>query len=127
MSIIKFGIQGSQLEDDLRRIESPLTTLDSYLSLCAASLNEAMDVFWNLPDERIEAILNYYGPQQVEAIFAAHAEKAAMFNAILAARGLPPIARIGAAREIAVDPEPGVISLVPLPDPVIEEPAVTVP
>lgn len=111
---IKFAQPSSQLNEDLRSLEQPLLLLDNCLSAAAIHLNAALDLFWAFPDDRIEAILNHYGPQQVEAIFTAHAEKAAMVNALLESRGLAPTARIGAPREIMFDQESGRLYLKPV-------------
>ncbi len=122
MDIIKFTHDLGRLDRDKDAIERPLLAMDEYLKLAAMQLNAALDTFWSFPEERICAILNDYGIEQVTAIFTAHAEKAGMLNALLASRGIEPLARIGAARELQVDPETGVISLKPLPvpEPVVE-------
>ena len=119
---IKFAHPSSQLEEDLRSMEQPLLLLDNCLNAAASHLNAALDRFWAFPDERIEAILNHYGPQQVEVIFTAHAEKAAMVNELLRARGLNPTTKIGASREIGVDPENGRMFLKPIPVVIVEDP-----
>ncbi len=117
MNVIRFTHDRGRLDRDKDAIEQPLRAMDEYLKLGAMQLNAALETFWSFPDDRICAILNDYGIEQVTAIFTAHAEKAGMFNAMLASRGIGPVAKIGAPRGLRVDPETGVISLEPLPAP----------
>ncbi len=115
--IVKFGQHKSQIDIDEAAIEAELSGVDSCIIGAATRLNSALDRFWSFPDDRIEAILNHYGPVQVEAIFTQHAEKATMINALLAARGIEPQARVGAPREIVIDQATRTIKLKPQPVP----------
>lgn len=114
MDIIKFSEEKTQLDKDKEAIEAHLLAMDEYLKLSAMKLNDSLDFFWSLSDERICALLNHYGIEKVTGIFTSHAEKAGMMNTLLTTRGIEPIAKIGAKRELQVDPDTGVISLKPI-------------
>lgn len=126
MSTIKFTNEKSRLDNNLSTLEGFLTSMDTQVTGAAKQLNAALDWFWNRPDEEIEEILNFYGPVGVQQVFGQHAEKAAMLNAILSTRGLPQIAKIGAQKEVAVDPDTGMFSVVPLSESLANE-AITSP
>lgn len=125
MDVIKFSEEKSQLDLDKEAIEAHLLAMDEYQKLAAMKLNDSLDFFWSLTDERICALLNHYGIERVTIIFTGHAEKAGMMNALLAARGIDPVAKIGAKRELQVDPDTGIISLKPMAP--IEQPADVIP
>ncbi len=121
MNTIKFTNEKSRLDSNLSSLEGFLTTMDKQVIGAAKQLNAALDWFWSRPDEEIEEILNFYGPAGVQPVFGQHEEKAIMFNSILAARGLPQISKIGAQKLVIIDPDTGLFSIAPLPEPAPEE------
>jgi len=121
--VIKFGQHKDQAVIDEESIEASLQLFDNCMRAAANNLNAALNFFWSLPDDRLLALLNSYGPEKVNAIFTAHAEKAAMVNALLAARGLDPVAVIGATRDITVNPATGLFEIVVPPGPAAPEEA----
>lgn len=115
--MITITIPHTQLEQDLEAIDKPLQRIESRTRANAADLNQSLNTFWSLPEDRLLAVLNHYGPAVVNEIFTAHARNAEAMNALLADRGIEPIAKIGSVRELTlVD---GVFGLVPLPEPEI--------
>lgn len=112
----------TQLELDLEAIDAPLLRIEARTKANAQDLNQSLNTFWNLPEDRLLAVLNFYGPEKVLAIFDAHAKYAQGFNELLADRGIDEIAKIGKPRELIVNDQ-GLFELVPLPEPepVIEE------
>lgn len=102
----------TQLEIDLQSIDEPLGRVTARTRANAEDLNQSLDTFWNLPEDRLLAVLNYYGPSTVNNIFTAHARNAQNINALLADRGIGPIARVGATRELTIN-EQGLFEIVP--------------
>ena len=130
MDIIQFGSAKTQVEIDAGTIEEHLKLFDNGIASSSISLNNALNTFWNYPDDRLLALLNAYGPIQVlgsdeakalgipydgphvEGIFPAHEARANALNEMRAKRGLPPLAEIGAKKRITLNSQ-GVFEMLP--------------
>ena len=115
----------TRAQRNLAAVEAPIVRIEARMKASVDDLNEAYHAMWGLSDAEIEEIVNSKSLEWFEGLLTQHATNAAMFNAILAARGITTQqAIIGLPREFTVDPETGVFSLVPLPtpDPVTPDP-----
>lgn len=108
-----------RVTSNLERVESPIILIERRMKANVHDLNDAYRALWDLSDEEIEEIVNSQGIPWFTELLTQHATHAAMFNAILASRGISePQAITGLPREFAVD-ESGVFHLVPIPEPEI--------
>lgn len=99
---------------NLEKVEEPITRIEKRMTACVMDLNEAYQALWGLSDAGIEEIVNTRGIPWFTELLTQHATHAAMFNAILASRGITYVQAItGLPREFTVD-EVG-FHLVPLP------------
>lgn len=105
----------TQLEQDLSNIARAANGTTYYAQLLVQSLNAAHAAVWSLPDDRLTAVLNHLGPDQVAALIALHSQTAAALNASLDAAGdtgARAIVQPGREYTIAAD---GTITVTPLP------------
>lgn len=76
-----------QIDRDIAAINQSAATTTYYGQLLVTALNRAHAAVWNLPDDRLAAVLNRLGPDQVAALIALHSQTAAALNASLDAAG----------------------------------------
>lgn len=121
---IKLAKDKTLLESNLERIDEPLNLLVNKIVSAISDLNNSFNNLWSLSDPEIEEIANYLGPVRVQETFEAHYVTGTALNTILSLRGVDsPRAVVVKPRDFVVDPDTGVITLVPLPVP---EPVVVV-
>lgn len=73
----------TQLEQDLDAIQAATDKTILVLSAASDSLNQTYKTFWNLPDDRLLAVLNYLGTEKVTEVFTEHNNTA---NALIASQ-----------------------------------------
>lgn len=118
--MIKITSEKTTLEQNLERINTPLTLLENNVRSSIHNLNESFTVFWSLPDDQLEEVLNHKGYIEMERIFTAHNTYALSLNSLLEDRGIAyPRAITEKPRNIYMDEE-GKLRLAPLPIPVTE-------
>jgi hypothetical protein len=115
--MITFTSAPTQLEADLHAIEDPLILFDNCINAAADNLNQALDTFWNLPDERLLAVMNSFGPVRVQEVFAQHAKHATAIAEMQTERGKPVRVKIGQQRVVTFNPETGLFEIPPPPVP----------
>lgn len=107
-------ITTSQIEKDLAEVQRSVDAASYSVENLARALNRAHASVWQLPDDRLAALLNHLGPAQVQSIFAAHQAIATAANAALDASNRSGVrAYASAGRETTVD-DNGKISIVPI-------------
>ena len=105
----------TQLEQDLSNITRAANGTTYYAQLLVQSLNAAHAAVWSLPDDRLTAVLNRLGADQVAALIALHSQTAAALNASLDAAGdTGARARVSPGREYTIAAD-GTITVTPLP------------
>jgi hypothetical protein len=77
----------TQLEADLFNINRAAIGTTYYGQLLVQSLNAAHASVWSLPDARLAAVLNHFGPQAVTQLVELHAATATALNQSLDAAG----------------------------------------
>lgn len=77
----------TQLEQDLFAINRAAQGTTYYGQLLVQSLNAAHAAVWNLPDDRLTAVLNHLGPQTVASLVQLQAATATALNQSLDAAG----------------------------------------
>lgn len=77
----------TQLEQDLFAINRAAQGTTYYGQLLVQSLNAAHAAVWNLPDDRLTAVLNHLGPQTVAGLVQLQAATATALNQSLDAAG----------------------------------------
>jgi hypothetical protein len=108
----------TSLENDLQMIEDSFTIITNYALASVHELNNILDKFWNLPDDRLLNILNSLGIEKVQNLFNTQDDYAQFFNSLLNNRGVSNVsAKTGKPRELIINNE-GLFELVPLPTPV---------
>jgi hypothetical protein len=102
--ILQLSPQKSQLELDLESINEPLIRIENRTKANVHDLNESIDKFWSLPDDRLLNILNILGPEKAQNIFNAQDSYAESFNSLLNDRGITNIlAKIGTQKELTIN------------------------
>ena len=76
-----------QVDRDIAAINQAAAGTTYYGRQLVTALNNAHAAVWNLPDDRLAAVLNRLGPDQVAALIALHSQTAAALNASLDAAG----------------------------------------
>jgi len=119
-------ITKQQIDIDIANIEAWATTFLNAVNAAIHSLNNSYQVFWNLPDDRLTAVLQkLYDNDQLMPLFANHEYSAKALNEIKnRSNGEGVVAIAVAAREFEI--VDGVVSLIikPViePEVIIEEP-----
>ena len=104
-----------QLDRDIAAINQSAAGTAYYGQLLVTALNAAHAAVWTLPDDRLAAVLNRLGADQVAALIALHSQTAAALNASLdAARDTGARARVSPGREYTITAD-GTIAVTPLP------------
>jgi hypothetical protein len=107
----------TQLETDLANVQRAVDAASYSVASLASALDRAHAAVWQLPDDRLTALLNHLGATQVNAIFSAHQSIATAVNAALeASNSQAKRAKAIAGREFTVN-EDGVFNIIPLPKP----------
>lgn len=122
--MIKLIPDQTTLQVNLYKIDAPIKRIENRTRANINDLNESFQIFWNLPDEQINEILEYHGVEGTQAIFGAHNSNGTAFNKLLEDRGISfPRVILTPPRELEeID---GNLGVVPLPEPeVIEEPPI---
>ena len=108
-------IPQTQLEQDLSNITRAANGTTYYAQLLVQSLNAAHSAVWTLPDDRLTAVLNRLGADQVAALIALHGQTAAALNLSLDAAGdTGARAIVSPSREYTITAA-GTITVTPLP------------
>ena len=106
----------TQLESDLSAIARAASGTTWYGQLLVQSLNSAHAAVWNLPDDRLAAVLTHLGPQTVGGLVQLQSATAMALNQSLdAAQDNGPRAIVSPSREFTWDGTNAVV--VPLPTP----------
>jgi hypothetical protein len=106
----------TQLEQDLANISRAANATTWYGQLLVQSLNSAHAAVWNLPDDRLSAVLTHLGPQTVGGLVQLQLATATALNQSLdAAQDSGPRAIVSPSREFTWDGTNAVV--VPLPTP----------
>jgi hypothetical protein len=119
-------ITKQQIDIDIASIEASATTFLNAVNAAIHSLNNSHQVFWNLPDDRLTAVLQkLYDHDQLLSLFANHEYSAKALNEIKSRANSEGVVAIAvAAREFEI--VDGVVSLIikPViePEVIIEEP-----
>jgi hypothetical protein len=107
----------TQLETDLANVQRAVDAASYSVASLASALDRAHAAVWQLPDDRLSALLNHLGAAQVNAIFSAHQAIAVSVNAALdASASQAKRAKTTAGREFTVA-EDGTFTVTPLPKP----------
>ena len=115
-----------QIDIDIANIEASANTFLNAVNAAIHSLNDSYQVFWNLPDDRLTAVLQkLYDHDQLLSLFANHEYSAKALNEIKSRANSEGVVAIAvAAREFEI--VDGVVSLIikPViePEVIIEEP-----
>jgi len=76
-------ITKQQIDIDIANIEASATTFLNAINAAIHSLNNSHQVFWNLPDDRLTAVLQkLYDNNQLMSLFANHEYSATALNEI---------------------------------------------
>lgn len=111
----------AQVDRDIASINQSAAGTAYYGQLLVAALNKAHAAVWSLPDDRLAAVLDRLGADQVAALIALHSQTAAALNASLDAAGdTGPRALVNPSREFSWNGN--TVVLVPLPEPPPETP-----
>ena len=103
----------SQLEQDISSISRAASGTTYYGQLLVTALNNAHSAVWSLSDDRLEAVLNHLGEQNVTGLVQLQSATAAAVNSSLDAAGdTGPRAIVQPGREFSWDN--GGVVLVPL-------------
>jgi hypothetical protein len=119
-------ITKQQIDIDIASIEASATTFLNAVNAAIHSLNNSHQVFWNLPDDRLTAVLQkLYDHDQLLSLFANHEYSAKALNEIKSRANSEGVVAIAvAAKEFEI--VDGVVSLIikPViePEVIIEEP-----
>lgn len=106
-----------QIDRDIAAINQAAAGTTYYGQQLVTALNNAHAAVWNLPDDRLAAVLNRLGPDQVAALIALHSQTAAALNASLDAAGdTGNRALISPGREYTIAAD-GTITITPRPEP----------
>jgi hypothetical protein len=112
----------TQLESDLANISRAAQGTTWYGQLLVTSLNNAHAAVWNLPDDRLTAVLNYLGPQTVAGLVQLQSTTAMALNQSLdAAQDNGPRAIVSPSREFTWEGTNAVVVPLPAPNPTPEE------
>ena len=110
----------TQTQTDLDNLEKRVQKATQALTYCASQLNNAYDSVWNLPDDRLQALLqSMVDSGKFQEVFGVHAKAAAYINELLLDAGSSEIAKENAGREYTI--ENGVVTVAPLPEPEVIE------
>jgi hypothetical protein len=110
-------ITKTQLETDLANVQRAVDAASYSVASLASALDRAHAAVWQLPDDRLSALLNHLGATQVNAIFSAHQSISTAVNVALdASNSQAKRAKTTAGREFTVA-EDGTFSVIPLPKP----------
>jgi hypothetical protein len=94
----------TQLESDLANISRAAQGTTWYGQLLVQSLNSAHAAVWNLPDDRLAAVLSHLGPQTVASLIQLQSATAMALNQSLdAAQDSGPRAIVSPSREFTWD------------------------
>lgn len=104
-----------QIDIDIANIEASANTFLNAVNAAIHSLNDSYQVFWNLPDDRLTAVLQkLYDDNQLMPLFTNHEYSVATLNEIKTkANSEGVVAIAGAAREFEI--VDGVVSLLTKP------------
>ena len=112
----------TQLEQDLSNISRAANGTTYYGQLLVQSLNAAHAAVWNLPDDRLVAVLNHLGPEAVTGLVALQAATSTALNQSLdAAKDSGPRAIVNPSREFSWNGANVVVVPLPTPSPTPEE------
>lgn len=110
-----------QVDRDIAAINQAALGTTYYGQQLVTALNNAHAAVWSLPDDRLAAVLNRLGPDQVAALITLHSQTAAALNASLDAAGdTGSRAIVNPGREYTVAAD-GTITVTPRPE--AEDPA----
>lgn len=113
-------LEKTQLQSDIENLEKRISKTLSSLEFTASQLNLAYKSVWDLPDARLQELLQtLVDSGKFEEIFGIHAKSAAYINELVDAAGGKLKALEGAGREYTI--EDGVVTVIPLPEPEIPE------
>ncbi len=123
-------ITKQQIDIDIANIEAWATTFLNAVDAAIHSLNNSHQVFWNLPDDRLTAVLQkLYDHDQLLSLFANHEYSAKALNEIKSRANSEGVVAIAvAAKEfeivdgIVTLKQPVVVELEPTPDPEVIAP-----
>ena len=121
-------LQTTTTENHLLKIEQHVQKTNRMINAAINSLNEGYNYLWGLPDNELQDVLQtLLNAGKLQALFENHYITATSLNTIqdnTGAGGARAIAVAG--REFEID-EFGTLTIVPLPEPIVEEPPIEEP
>lgn len=110
----------TQTQTDIDNLEKRIGKTVSALEFTATQLNLAYYSIWNLPEDRLQALLQVLvNTGKLAEVFSVHAKSAAYLNELLEAAGEKYRVITQAARQFEIG-EDGIVSLIPQKQPDIE-------
>jgi hypothetical protein len=111
----------TQLEADMANIARAASGTTYYGQLLVTALNNAHSAVWQLPDDRLVAVLNHLGEQSVTGLVQLQAATATALNQSLDAAGdTGPRAIVQPGREFSWDGDSVVLTPLPAAEPPTE-------
>ena len=108
-------VNKTQLQQDLEQIQLDAVRSEEAIETAISKLNDTHRNFWNLPDDRLQAVLQHMVDGGIlDAMFTAHLNTATALNALASDLDLNKRAIVGASREFTV--VDGSVTLTPLPE-----------
>jgi len=105
----------TQLQQDLEKIQLDAVQSKEAIENAISKLNDAHRNFWNLPDDRLESVLQHMVDENLlDSVFMTHLNSATDLNKLATDLDLAKRAIIGPSREFTVTD--GVVALTPLPE-----------
>jgi hypothetical protein len=109
----------TQAQKDIDTINAALRPVIANVASSIEHLNNSRSVFWSFHDDQLNAILAEIGAVKLQAVFANHAESAALLNDLAERCGIDARASIGTMRDVVF--ANGVFTVVPIPEPEPEQ------
>lgn len=114
-------IEKTQLQSDIENLEKRISKTLSALEFTASQLNLAYKSVWDLPDARLQELLQtLINSGKFEEIFSIHAKSAAYINELVDAAGGKLKALEGAGREYTIIDGVVAIPPLPVPEPIVD-------
>lgn len=104
----------TQLQQDLEKIQLDAVQSEEAIENAISKLNDTHRNFWNLPDDRLESVLQHMVDENLlDSVFMAHLNSATDLNKLATDLDLSKRAIVGPAREFTVTD--GIVTLTPIP------------
>lgn len=105
----------TQLQQDLEQIQLDAVQSEQAIENAISRLNDTHRNFWNLPDDRLESVLQHMvDADMLDSVFMTHLNSATDLNKLATDLELSKRAIIGPSREFTVTD--GIVTLTPIPE-----------